>query len=150
MNYKKGNEQSSINDHSNWHMHPLISIFFGLFLGEQKQRTSFVEGRKDDKTMPRRSTFTLDSKNPFKVKAKLDSKSFWFPPTRLLFGLYDYKFKHIPVMEEEDCNRNIASTPVGQAQLLVLDDLESRTTLFQGEEDDMTTPSPIQDAPSTT
>ena len=57
---------------------------------------------------------------------------------------------HIVVMEEEDYNRNIASTPIGQAQLFVLDDLESRTTLFQGEEDDMTMPSPIQDAPSTT
>jgi hypothetical protein len=109
-----------------------------------------LEGRKDDKTMPRRSTFNRNSKHPFKVKPKLDSKSFWFPPTRLLFGLYDYRFKHIAVMKEEDYNRNIASTPSGLAQLLVLDDLESRTTLFQGEEDDMTTPSPIQDAPSTT
>jgi hypothetical protein len=91
-----------------------------------------VEGRKGDKTMPRTSTFTLNSKHPFKVKAKLDSKSFWFPPARLLLGLYDYRFKHLAVMEEEDGNRNIASNPVGLAQLLGLDGLELRTTLFQG------------------
>ena len=45
MKYKKGkgNEQSSISDHSNWHIHPL-SLFFGLFLEEQKRRTTFLEG----------------------------------------------------------------------------------------------------------
>jgi hypothetical protein len=138
MNYKEDNEQSSTSNHSNWHMHPL-SIFFRLFSGEQKQRTSFFEERKDDRIIPRTSTFTLNSKDPFKVKAKLDSKSFWFPPIRLLLGLYDYRFKHIAVMEEGDCNRNIASTPVGLAQFLDFDGLESRTTLFQGGEDDMTT-----------
>jgi hypothetical protein len=131
MNYKEDNEQSSTSNHSNWHMHPL-SIFFRLFSGEQKQRISFLEERKDDRIIPRTSTFTLNSKDPFKVKAKLDSKSFWFPPTRLLLGLYDYRFKHIAVMEEGDCNRNIASTPVGLAQFLDFDGLESRTTLFQG------------------
>jgi hypothetical protein len=81
--------------------------------------------------MPRTSTFTLNSKHPFKVTAKLDSKSFWFPPTRLLLGLYDYRFKHLAVMEKEDGNRNIASNPVGLAQLLGLDGLELRMTLFQ-------------------
>jgi hypothetical protein len=83
--------------------------------------------------MPRTSTFTLNSKHPFKVKAKLDFKSFWFPPTRLLLGLYDYRFKHLVVMEEEDGNQNKASNPVGLAQLLGLDGLELRMTLFQGE-----------------
>jgi hypothetical protein len=131
-NCEEGYKQSSISDHSNWHMHPL-TIFFGLFSGEQKQRTSLLEGRKDDKTMPRTSTFTLNSKHPFKVKAKLDFKSFWFPPTRLLLGLYDYRFKHLVVMEEEDGNQNKASNPVGLAQLLGLDGLELRMTLFQGE-----------------
>ena len=101
MNCKKGNGQSSINDHSNWHLDPL-SIFFRLFLGEQKSRMAFLEVREDDMTMTRTSTFTLNSKHPFKVKAKLDSKSFWFPPTRLLLGLYDYRFKHLAVMEEDD------------------------------------------------
>ena len=53
-------------------------------------------------------------------------------------------------MEEVDGNRDKAFSPVGLAQLLGLDGLESRTTPFQGEEDDMTTPSPIQVAPSPT
>ena len=68
--------------------------------------------------MPRQSTFIICSKRPLKVKAKLDSKSFRFPPTRLLLGLYDYRFKHLAVMEEEECNRNIAFSLVGLAQLL--------------------------------
>ena len=63
---------------------------------------AFLEGREDDKTIPRTSTFTPNSKHPFKVKAKLDSKSFRFPPTRLLLGLYDYRLKHLAMMEEED------------------------------------------------
>jgi len=130
MNCEEGNEQSSISDHSNWHLDPL-SIFFRLFSGEQKPKMAFLEVREDDMTMPRTSTFTLNSKHPFKVKAKLDSKSFWFPPTRLLLGLYDYRFKHLAVMEEEECNRNIASSLVGLAQLLGLDGLESRVTPFQ-------------------
>jgi len=53
--------------------------------------------------MPRQLTFTISSTHPFKVKAKLDLKSIWFPPTRLLLGLYDYRFKHLAVMEE-DCD----------------------------------------------
>ena len=100
-------------------MHPL-SIFFRLFLGEQKPKMAFLKVREDDMTMPRTSTFTLNSKHPFKVKTKHDPKSFWFPPTRLLLGLYDYRFKHLAMMEEEECNRNIASSPIGLAQLLGL------------------------------
>jgi hypothetical protein len=80
-NCKERNEQSSISDQGNWHTHPL-SIFFGLFSGEQKQRTTFLERRGDDKTKPRTTTFTLNSKHPFEVKAKLDSKSFWLPPDK--------------------------------------------------------------------
>ena len=114
MNYEEGNEQSSISDHSNWHLDPL-SIFFLLFLGEQKPRMVFLEVREDDMTMPRTSAFILNPKHPFKVKAKLDSKSFWFPPTRLLLGLYDYRFKHLAVMEEVDGNRDKAFSPVGLA-----------------------------------
>jgi hypothetical protein len=61
-----------------------------------------------DETMPRQSTFTISSKHPFKVKAKLDLKSIWFSPTRLLLGLYDYRFKHLAVMKEED--RDVITT----------------------------------------
>jgi hypothetical protein len=81
--------------------------------------------------MPRTSTFTPYSKDLLKVKVKLDSRFFWFPPARLLPGLYDYRFKHLAVMEE-DCKRNRVSTPVGIAQILDFDSLESRMTLFQG------------------
>ena len=39
-------------------------------------------------------------------------------------------------MEEEDCNKNIAFTPVGLAQLLGLEESESRMTPFQEGKDD--------------
>ena len=55
-----------------------------------------------DGTMLRTSTLTISSKHPCKVKAILNFRSFRFPPTRLLLGLYDYRFKHLAVMEEED------------------------------------------------
>ena len=79
MNYKKKNEQDEIKCYKNNHIHP-PSILSRLISDEQNLRTTFLEGREDDKTIPRTSTFTLNSKHPFKVKAKLDSKSFWFPP----------------------------------------------------------------------
>jgi hypothetical protein len=92
---------------------------------------TFLKGREDDETVPRQSTFTISAKHPFKVKAKLDLKSIWFQPTRLLLGLYDYRFKHLAVMEEED--RNVITTLQvdGLAQFFGLEELESRTTPFQ-------------------
>jgi hypothetical protein len=57
MNNKEGKEQSSISDHSNWHIHPSSSLS-KLISGEQKLRTTFLEGREDDKTILRTSTFT--------------------------------------------------------------------------------------------
>ena len=52
--------------------------------------------------MPRTSTLIDSSKHRCKVKAILNFRLFRFPPTRLLLGLYDYRFKHLAVMEEED------------------------------------------------
>ena len=69
---------------------------------------TFHKGREENETVLRQSTFTICSKHPFKVKAKLDSKSFRFPPTRLLLGLYDYRLKHLAVMKEED--RDVITT----------------------------------------
>jgi hypothetical protein len=75
------------------------SILSRLFLGKQKSWTTFLKGKEDDETVPRQSTFTISCNHRFKVKAKLYSKSFWFPPTGLLLGLYDYRFKHLGVMK---------------------------------------------------
>jgi hypothetical protein len=93
-----------------------------------------------DVTMPRQSTFTMWSRQLFKVKAKLSSQLFRFPPTGLLLGLYDYRFKHIAVMEEE--NHDIITTlqVIRLLQLFGQQELESRTTPFKRREDDMTTP----------
>jgi len=116
-----------------------------LFSGKQKSWTTFLEGREDDETIPRQSTF----KHPLKVKAKLNSKSFRFPHSRLLLGLYDYRFKHLAIMEQEDCNVITTLQTDGLAQLFGSEELESRTTPFQEAKDDMTIPvSKMSQAPS--
>jgi len=121
------------------------SILSKLFSGKQKSWTTFLDGREDDETIPRQSTF----KNPLKVKAKHNSKSFRFPHTRLLLGLYDYRFKHLAIMEQEDCDVITTFQTDGLAQLFGSEKLESRTTPFQEGEDDMTTPaSKMSQAPS--
>ena len=90
----------------------------------------------NDETVPRKPKFTSSPKLPFKVKAKLDLKSNWFPPPRLLLGLYDYRFKHLVVMEEKnhDVIKNLQVN--GLAQFFGSEESESRTTCFQEGEDD--------------
>jgi len=83
--------------------------------------------RRCDETILRQSTF----KHPVKVKAKLNSKSFRFPHTRVLLGLYDYRFKHLAIMEQEDCNVITTLQTDGLAQLFGSEELELRTTSFQ-------------------
>lgn len=68
------------------------------------------------------------------MKAKLNSKSFVFPPTRLLYGLYDYRFKHLAMMQEEDRDVIKIIQVDGLAQIFGSEDSESRTTHFQERE----------------
>ena len=83
------------------------------------------------------------------MKAKLNSKSFRFPHTRLLLGLYDYRFKHLAIMEQEDCDVVTTLQTDGLAQLFGSKELESRTAPFQEGEDDMTmSASKMSQAPS--
>jgi hypothetical protein len=126
-------------DYWNYRVHP-PSVLSRLFPGKQKSGTTFLQGREDDVTMPRQSTFTMWSRQLFKVKAKLSSQLFRFPPTRLLLGLYDYRFKHIAVMEEEYHDIITTLQVIRLLQLFGQQELESRTTPFKGREDDMTTP----------
>jgi hypothetical protein len=80
------------------------------------------------------------SRQLFKVKAKLSSQLFRFPPTRLLLGLYDYRFKHVAVMEEEYQDIITTLQVIRLLQLFGQQELESRTNPFKGREDDMTMP----------
>jgi len=70
------------------------------------------------------------------VKAILNFRLFRFPPTRLLLGLYDYIFKHLAVVEEEECDIITTLQVDGLAQFFGLQELESRMTLFQEGEGD--------------
>ena len=103
----------------------IIMYIHHVFLGKQKSWMTFLKGREEDETMPRQLTFTISSKQPFKVKAKLDFKPIWFPPTRLLLGLYDYKFKYLTVIEED---QDVITTLQvdGLAQFFRTGELESR------------------------
>ena len=97
---------------------------------------TFLKGREEDETMSRTSTLTDSSKHPCKVKDIINFRSFRFPPTRLLLGLYDYRFKHLAVMEEEDCHVITTLQVDGLAQFFGSEESESRTTCFQEGEDD--------------
>ena len=113
-------------------IHPLFCL--GCFWINKSHGRLFLKG--GDETVPRTSTLIDSSKHRCKVKAILNFRSFRFLPTRLLLGLYDYRFKHLAVMEEED--RDIITTIQvnGLAQFFGLEELESRTTPFQEGEDD--------------
>jgi hypothetical protein len=141
INYNGTSGQNKMKDYCNYRVHP-PSVLSRLFPGKQKSGTTFLQGREDDVTMPRQSTFTMWSRQLFKVKAKLSSQLFRFPPTRLLLGLYDYRFKHIAVMEEEYHDIITTLQVIRLLQLFGQQELESRTTPFQGREDDMTMPAP--------
>ena len=82
------------------YIHPMF--FSKLILGEQKPRMAFLQGREDDTNHIRPSTFTLSFEQYLKVNAMLKSKSYCFPWARLLLGLYDYRLKHIAILEEID------------------------------------------------
>jgi hypothetical protein len=137
LNHNGASKQNKEKDYWNHDVHP-PSALSRLFSGKQKSRTTFLQGREDDMTMPRHSTFTICSKNPFEVKAKLDFKLFMFPPTRLLLGLYDYRLKHLAVLEDKDYVV-VTVQVLCLAQLFGIQELESRTTPFQGREDDTPT-----------
>jgi hypothetical protein len=64
------------------------------------------------------------------VKVKLESKSIWFPPAGLLLDLYDYRFKHLDVMEE-DCDVIITLHIASLAPFFGLEESKLKTTRFQ-------------------
>jgi len=101
MHYKGRNERVEMIDRENYHIYPPY-VFSRLILGEQKPRTAFLQGREDDTNHIRPSTFTLSFEQNLKVNAMLKSKSYCFPLARLLLGLYDYRLKHIAILEEID------------------------------------------------
>jgi hypothetical protein len=82
------------------------------------------------------------SRQLFKVKAKLSSQLFRFPTTRLLLGLYDYRFKHIAVIEEKYHDIITTLQVIRLLQLFGQQELESRMTPFKGMEDDLTMQAP--------
>jgi hypothetical protein len=89
MDEKGSNEGSNLIDHGNFYIYP-PSTFYRLISGQQKLRIDFLQGREGDAARSKTSTNTLNIQHSYKVKATLNSKSYYFPLARLLLGLYDY------------------------------------------------------------
>jgi hypothetical protein len=97
MDEKGSNEGYNLIDHKNAIIS--TSTFYRLVSGQQKLRTAFLQGREDDAAQSKTSTNTLNIQHPYKVKAILNSESYYFPLARLLLGLYDYRLKHIAIFD---------------------------------------------------
>ena len=136
------------------YIHPVL---YRLVSDQQKPRTTFLQGRKDDKTISRISTNTLNIECSYKVKAIFNSKYYCFSLASLLLGLYDYRLKHLAILEEinttttpkfyfsynDDFNNQDddygVSTTFNVADLtpcISLEESESRMTPFQEGADD--------------
>jgi hypothetical protein len=102
MHEKGSNEGSNLIDHEKFYIYP-PSTFYKLILGQQKLRTAFLQGREDDAARSKTSTNTINIEHSYKVKAILNSKSYYFHLARILLGLYDYRLKHIAIF---DCNND--------------------------------------------
>jgi len=53
-----------------------------------------------DETISRTSTNTLNIEHSYKMKAIFNSKSYCFPLSSQLLGLYGYRLKHLAILEE--------------------------------------------------
>lgn len=60
----------------------------------------FHKDPSTDQTISRTSANILNLEHLYKVKAIIDSKYYCFPLARLLLGLYDYRLKHLVILEE--------------------------------------------------
>jgi hypothetical protein len=77
MGCKGRNEEVKMINHVNYCICP-PSAFYRLISCQQKPRMAFLQGREDDETISRTSTNTLNIQHSYKVKAILDSKSYYF------------------------------------------------------------------------
>jgi hypothetical protein len=87
------------------YIHPLP--FYRLASYQQKLRTTFLQGREDDVAQSRTSKHILNIEHSYKVKATLDSKSYYFPLERPLCDLRDYRLKHIAILEEVEQHQQL-------------------------------------------
>jgi len=99
MDYKGRNEEAEMIYHGNCCIYTPCA-FYILVSDQQKPRTAFLQGRENDKTISRTSTSTINIERSYKVKAIFNFKSYRFPLASLLLGLYDYRLKHLAILEE--------------------------------------------------
>ena len=99
MDYKGRNEEAEMIYHGNCCIYTPCA-FYRLVSDQQKPRAAFLQGREDDKTISRTSTNTINIERSYKVKAIFNFKSYCFPLASLLLGLYDYRLKHLAILEE--------------------------------------------------
>ena len=99
MDYKGRNEEAEMIYHGNCCIYTPCA-FYRLVSDQQKPRAAFLQGREDDKTISRISTNTLNIECSYKVKAIFNFRSYCNPLASLLLGLYDYRLKHLAILEE--------------------------------------------------
>jgi hypothetical protein len=86
MDEKGSNEGSNLIDLERCYIYPPCTIY-RLILGQQKLRTAFLQGREDDAARSKTSTNTINVEHSYKVKAILNSKSYYFTLARLLLDV---------------------------------------------------------------
>jgi hypothetical protein len=152
MDKKGSNEGSNFIDHGKFYIYP-PSIFCRLISDQQKLRTAFLQGREDDGARSKTSTNTLNIQHSYKVKAILNSKSYYFPLARLLLGLYDYRLKHISIFDyNNDHQHDQAHNNQSQGRLLFQereDDADFPTDQAVTQVDEHNTPIDINQGPIT-
>ena len=149
VDYKGRNEEAEMIYYGNCCIYTPYA-FYRLVSDQQMPRTAFLQGRKDDKTISRTSTNTINIEHSYKVKAIFNFKSYCFPLASLLLGLYDYRLKHLAILEEinttttskfyfsynDDYGVSTTFNVADLAPYIGLEESESRTTPFRGGDDD--------------
>jgi hypothetical protein len=133
------------------YIHPLP--FYRLISGQQKLRTACLQGREDNAARLKTSTNTINVEHSYKVKAILNSESYYFPLARLLLGLYDYRLKHISIFDyNNDHQHDQAHNNQSRGQLLFQereDDVDIPTDQVVTQVDERNTPININQGPIT-
>jgi hypothetical protein len=120
---------------------------------QDKKRKFNQASGSGDAARSKTSTNTINVEHSYKVKAILNSKSYYFPLARLLLGLYDYRLKHISIFDHNnDHQHDQAHNNRSRGRLLFQereDDADITTDHIVTQVDEHNTPININQGPIT-
>jgi hypothetical protein len=101
MDCKGRNDEAKMIIHGNFCISP-PSTLYKIVSDKEKpsQGMVFLQGREDDETISRSSTYTLNIERSYKVKAILDSKILLFSFSKVITWFDDYRLKHLIILGE--------------------------------------------------